>query len=198
MPIIVKSQVFFCFHNRATNHNVYHSPPQTQVKKPMKHEAESPFEKELVQPAPAFRSISRLTSEECDDILSLKRANPVCDSDEEDFRSVKRQWREERDDEEESSVPREVMLHWSNRVAEDKEQGYLLSFIQNIESTSFCLLFLKQTKSQAPSRRARKNRWVPSNLICDMHDHEMDTGIHIRFNDRIELDCLEQIFTRDA
>jgi hypothetical protein len=131
----MKSHVFFYSRNRASVHNVYHSPPPTQVKKPMQPETKSPLEKEQVQPTPtpAFCSIPRVISEDCADILSLKRANPVCDSDEEDFRAVKRRWREEGDVEEESSMPQELVLHWRNWVAEDEEQGRLLSFLQNVE-----------------------------------------------------------------
>lgn len=105
------------------------------MKKPMtmKAQAESRTQlaKEQVQPIKAFRTPS-LVSEDFEDLLSIKRANPVYDSDEEDpdFRFVKRQRREERDEEEatgESTVPKEVILHWSDRVVEDDEQGYLLS-----------------------------------------------------------------------
>jgi hypothetical protein len=117
--MIMKSHIFCCSRNHAAIHDVYYSQPPTQVKKPLK----PPLEKELpAKPAPAFRSIPSLTSEDCDDILSLKRANPVCDSDEEDFRFLfKHQWIEERDDEEESS---EVTLYWSSRVPEAKSKGF--------------------------------------------------------------------------
>ena len=89
--------------------------------------------KEQLQPASAFRSIPSLTSEDFDDILSLKRANPVYDSDEDDIHFVKRQRIEDRDDEEESSVPQEGILLWYDQVIEDEEQGYLLSFPRNAE-----------------------------------------------------------------
>jgi hypothetical protein len=111
MPIIMKSRVLCCSSNRATVHDIYRYSPTitTQMKKPIKPETESrtPLGKEQLQPASAFRSIPSLTSENFDDILSLKRANPVCDSDEEDFLFfVRRQLRQEKDDEEESTVHR--------------------------------------------------------------------------------------------
>jgi hypothetical protein len=99
----------------------------------MKPEAKSPLEMEQVEPAPAFRGSPRLTSEDRDDILSLKRANPLYDSGEEDFRFVEHQWREERDDEGESSASQDVILYWSNRVSEDEQRGYLLSLLQYVE-----------------------------------------------------------------
>jgi hypothetical protein len=106
------------------------------MKKPVpeKPEAKSRtalLEKEQEQPQsePAFRGIPSLTSEDFDDLLSIKRANPVYDSDdEEDFRFAKRQRRDETDDEEEFGVPQEIVLYWSDQIVEDEEHGYLLSF----------------------------------------------------------------------
>jgi hypothetical protein len=130
--ILMKSRVFCCSHKHAAIHDVYHAPPPpTKVTKPMKKPT---LQKEPVQLSPAFRGISRVISEDFDDILSLKRANPVCDSDEEDFPFViKRQRRQERDDETESSASQNVVLHWSNRISEDEAQGHLLSFLQHVE-----------------------------------------------------------------
>jgi hypothetical protein len=95
----MKSRVLSHSRTRAAVHDDQNSPATTQIKKPMKLEAESrtPFEKEQVEPVPVFRRIPSLTSVDFDDILSLKIANPVCDSDEADFRFVRRKQREERD-----------------------------------------------------------------------------------------------------
>jgi hypothetical protein len=138
MPIIMKSRILCCSRNRAAVHDFNHSQPLSQMKKPIPEKAESRttlLEKEQEEHEPAFRGIPSLTSEDFDDLLSLKRANPVYESDdEEDFRFVKRQRRDERDDEEESAVPQEVVLHWSDLVVEDEELGYLLSFTsENVE-----------------------------------------------------------------
>jgi hypothetical protein len=111
-----------------------------KMKKPIpeKPEAQSRttlLEKEQVQPEPAFRGIPSLTSEDFDDLLSLKRANPVYESDDEQgFHFVKRQRTQERDDEEESAFPQEVVLYWSDRVVEDEEHRFSLSFTpENVE-----------------------------------------------------------------
>lgn len=137
MPIIMKSRVLCCSRNRAAIHDIYDSSPSTQMKKPIPEKPEDEsrttqvLEKEQVQSEPAFRGIPSLTSEDFDDLLSLKRANPIYESDdEENFRFVKRQRRDERDDGEESAVPKEIALYWSDRVVEDEEHGYLLSFTQ--------------------------------------------------------------------
>ena len=139
MPII-QSRVLWCSRNRAAVHDV-HSAYPTQTKKPVKQdESRTPLPKEQVQPIKAFSPIKAFRTpslvsddfEDFEDLLSIKRANHIYDSDEEDpdFRFVKRQRTEEDDEEEttgESTMPKEVILHWSDRVVEDEEQGYLLS-----------------------------------------------------------------------
>ena len=133
MPII-QSRVLWCARNRAAVHDA-HSAYPTQIKKPMKlqDEPRTPLAKERVQPIKAFRTPSLVSKdfEDFEDLLSIKRANRIYDSDEEDpdFRFVKRQRTEEGDEEQEtgeSTMPKEVILHWSDRVVEDEEQGYLL------------------------------------------------------------------------
>jgi hypothetical protein len=101
------------------------------MKKPaMKPEDESraPLEKAQVQPAPIFGSIPSLTSGGFDDIFSLKRANPVSDSDEEDFRFVKRQRREERDDEDDYAVPQKLFFTGAIGSWKMKSKGFCSLF----------------------------------------------------------------------
>ena len=91
-------------------------------------ESRAPLEKAQVQPAPIFRSIPSLTSEDFDDIFSLKRASPVSDSDEEDFRFVKRQRREERDDEDEYAVPQKLFVTGAIGSWKMKSKGFYSLF----------------------------------------------------------------------
>lgn len=130
------SRVLCCSNNRAAVADAYSPIPQTKrsiIREWEKltatvtasttsdsTELRTSLDKEQVRPSESLDSIFRTpTLVEDDDLLSLKRANPVFDEDEEceqDYLPAKRQRRSTNDD--------SFTICWNDRIVEDEEEGY--------------------------------------------------------------------------
>lgn len=141
MPM--KSRVLCCSNNLAAVADAYSHPLQMKKKQisysschadeevTIETTPSSIVDKEQVQPSrPLFR-VPSLASEDFEDMLCLKRANPVYDEDDEEYPLSKRQRRvDERDDEEDAAqLERELSLCWGDRlVVDSEEEGYVILF----------------------------------------------------------------------
>lgn len=132
------SRILCCSNNRAAVADAYS--PISQLKKSLNREfvqksntvtsetttdtTRTSLDKEQVQPNESiFRTPSLISEDSDDDLLCLKRANPVYESDDEEaelFRMpIKRQRKNTTDND-----TRELTLHWDDRIVEDEGEGY--------------------------------------------------------------------------
>lgn len=134
MPL--KSRVLCCSNNRAAVADAY-SPIPTQTKKVLINrdnvtekssitssepavETRTSLDKEQVKPSETIFRTPSLISEDGDDMLSLKRANPVYESDDEEAAEYysmpsKRQ---------RTTSTTELTLCWEDKIVETEEEGY--------------------------------------------------------------------------
>ena len=129
--ITMPPRVLCCSNNRAAVADAY-SPFTPQLKKSIVRkwekvsetssdqttETRESLDKEQVQPTESIFRAPKLVSEDMDDLLSLKRANPILEDEEEEM-PAKRQRKSTTDD-----ISQALTLHWSDQIVEDEEGGY--------------------------------------------------------------------------